>query len=300
MPRVGAGVARGELGEVRLDHGQKPVPDPGVQPQRAGVHEPGAGRAGRAEQRFQVGQIVGHPGQHRRHDQAGVDPCGGEPGERPQPHRGERGADFHLADQTGVHRDERDVHLEVRAGGEAPQHVEVARHERAFRDDADRESLVASQPLEDRACHLEASLRRLIGVGRRADHDRRGRADRRTLGPEVPSQVSVQRAEHVLLHENALLERLPAVRPAKLAELLVAQPSRIVRPLDHVAVRVARVAVRAAELAPHVRIDGPEIHTRGPGRVEDRPGRERDELGAAETLVEDGEGGRADSRTGGR
>ena len=103
----------------------------------------------------------------------------------------------------------------------------------------------------------------------------------------------------MLLHEDAALERLPSVRTAKLRELAVRQPAVVVCPLDHVAMRIARVAVAAPELAPDVRIDGPEVHARLLRRIEDRLGCERHELRAAETLVENWEGGPTVGRSGG-
>src|SRR5438093_328103 len=65
---VGTTVAVDQIGKVRLEHRQKALAHRGVQPQRARVHEPGAGLPGRPEERFQVGTVVRDPRKDRRHD----------------------------------------------------------------------------------------------------------------------------------------------------------------------------------------------------------------------------------------
>src|SRR5438876_11984540 len=114
----------------------------------------------------------------------------------------------------------------------------------------------------------------------------------RAAGPKVPLQIALERTEECFLHEHALLERLPSMRSAELDKLLVGQLSRVVGALNGVAVCVARVTIRAAELASDVGIERPEIDAGLLRRVEDGLGLERHELGTAEPLVENGEGGR--------
>src|SRR2546426_5775756 len=182
--------------------------------------------------------------------------------------------------------------FEIASVLEAPQHVGVARDERTLRDDADVQALAARQPLEDPAREPEAPLGWLVGVGSGPDDDRRGRAGRRTGGPKVPPQIALERAEQRVLHEHAPLECFPPVRPAELEKLLVGELPRVVGALDCVAVRVARVAVRAPEFAADVGVERPEIHAGLLRRVEHGVGFERHEFGAAEPLVENGEGSR--------
>src|SRR5437762_608824 len=71
------------LAELLVERRQAAVPHCGVQAQRTGVHEPGAGLPGRLEERFQVGYVVRNPRKDRRDDQADTDARVGEPFERP-------------------------------------------------------------------------------------------------------------------------------------------------------------------------------------------------------------------------
>src|SRR5206468_4603622 len=91
------------------------------------------------------------------------------------------------------------------------------------------------------------SLGGLIGIGRRADDD--------ALAHWHPLQVGVERADYLLLHENAPFERFPAVCATVIGELGVGELAGVVRPLDNVAVRIARIAVAAAEFAPDVGVE---------------------------------------------
>ena len=158
------------------------------------------------------------------------------------------------------------------------EQITVARDQRALGDDAERETLTARQPLQHRARDPKPALGGLVGIGRGTDHD--ALAERHAL------EIRLQRADDMLFHEDPLLERFPAVRAAIIRELGVGQLAGIVRPLDDVAVRVARVAVAAAELAADIGIERPVIHARRLGRVEDAVRGEGDEAGAAEALVE--------------
>src|SRR5256885_16755873 len=98
----------------------------------------------------------------------------GEPFQRAQPDAGHRGASLDLADQPSVDRDQRDVYLEIVRILQTAQHVAVARHERALRDEADVQALAARQPLEHAAREPEATLGGLVGVRRGADDERGG------------------------------------------------------------------------------------------------------------------------------
>src|SRR5205823_8913613 len=120
-----------------------------------------------------------------------------------------------------------------------------------------------------------------------ADDNRIGRVARRTGGPKEPLQIALERAQQIVLDEDV---------PLEIADLVGGEPARVVRPLDHVAMRVARVTVRAAELAADERVERPEIHARLLRRVEHRAGREGNELGSAQPLVENREGGWANGR----
>src|SRR5207247_9410761 len=119
------------------------------------------------------------------------------------------------------------------------------------------------------------------GVGRAEDH---------TGGPKVALAVALEGPEGLLLDEEPLLERLPAVRPPELAQLVVAQLPPVVSSLDDVAMDVAGVAVAAPELTADVGLERPEIHPGLRGGVEDRARAERHELRAAQPLVENREG----------
>src|SRR5207249_3975343 len=70
---VGAPITRGEVGEALVEHRKETVPHRGVETQRTGVREPGAGLPGRLEERFQVGYVVRNPRKDRRDDQADTD-----------------------------------------------------------------------------------------------------------------------------------------------------------------------------------------------------------------------------------
>src|SRR5258705_5026106 len=172
--------------------------------------------------------------------------------------------------------------LEVAARLNAPEHIGVARDERTLGDDAEVQALAARQPLEDSAREPEAPLGRLVWIRGGTDDNWGGLTDRGTDRPKVATQVVFECDQQPLLHEHPLLERLPPVRAAELVEFGVRQPTRVVRALDGVAVRVARVAVRAAEFAPDVGVERPEIDAGLLRRVEYRLGLERDELGAPE------------------
>src|SRR2546428_1669325 len=172
--------------------------------------------------------------------------------------------------------------LELVALLQPDQQVAVARDERTLGDDTERQSFAARQALQHRPCDAETALGGLIRVGRRPDDD--AFADR--YAPEI----DLERPDHVLLDEDALLERLPTVGPAVVRELGVGQLAGVMRALDDVAMRVARVAIAATELTSDVRIQRPVIHPRCGGRVEHPLWRQCNELGAAEALVENGVG----------
>src|SRR2546425_4549422 len=173
--------------------------------------------------------------------------------------RGERRARLDLSDHAGVQGNEGDVHLEIAALLELPQHVYVPRDQRTLGDDADVETFAPRQPLEHLPREPEASFRRLVGIGGGADDNRGGRAVRRTGRPHVPSQIRLQRSQQPLLHEDPPLERPPAMGATKVVELGLAELAGVPRPLDRVPMRVARVAIRAPELAADVGIERPEV-----------------------------------------
>ena len=136
--------------------------------------------------------------------------------------------------------------------------------------------------MQHRSRHAEPALGRLIRIGRRTDDDAFAEWD--------AFQVGLERADHMFLYEDPLLECLPPVRPPVVRKLGIGQLARIVCALDDVAMRVARIAVTAAEFAADVGIERPILHPRCGGRVEDALGCERNEPGATEALVEDGVG----------
>src|SRR5438874_12713529 len=145
------------------------------------------------------------------------------------------------------------MHLEVAPLRDPPQHVDIAGHEGALGDDPDVQSLAPRQPLEHPTRHAEAPLARLIRIGRGADDNRIGRADRRTGGPKEPLQIALERAQQILLDEDV---------PLEIAELGAGDTARVVLPTSLEVMRVARVTVRAAELAADERVERPEIHAR--------------------------------------
>src|SRR5919109_825256 len=139
--------------------------------------------------------------------------------------------------------------------------------------------------LQHRAGDAKPALGGLIGIGGRTDDDR--------FAEWNALQVCRERANDLLLDEDAPLECLPPMLAAVIGKFGVGQFSGVVRALDDVAMRVARVAVAATELAPDVRIQRPIVHACGRRRIENPLWGDCDESGAAEAFIED------DGRSGG-
>src|SRR5205809_1542796 len=182
------------------------------------------------------------------------------------------------------------MHLEFVPLLQSQEQVAVTCDERTLRDDAERQSFATRQPLQHRSRHAEPALGRLIRIGRRTDDDAFAEWD--------AFQVGLERADHMFLYEDPLLECLPPVRPPVVRKLGIGQLARIVCALDDVAMRVARVTVTAAEFTADIRIERPVVHAGRGWWVEHALGSQRNEPGAAEALVEnDGRLGRwADGR----
>src|SRR5918999_3970016 len=91
---------------------------------------------------------------------------------------------------------------------DATQDVDVARDERALRDDHDGHPRMLGQHLENPARHAIASLRRLIGIGRRADENGLALDEAQVLVTPV-TQRTREDFRGILLDENATLEGKP-------------------------------------------------------------------------------------------
>ena len=97
--------------------------------------------------------------------------------------------------------------------GDSHEHVDVARDERALGDDGDGKPALLGERLEHTARDAIPSLRRLVRIGRRADHDRlsqKGSHARR------PPELAAQDGARLSLHEDAPLEREPGRQVAEL------------------------------------------------------------------------------------
>ena len=249
------------------------------------MNEARARRAGRGEQRVEMGDVVSDAGKHRRDDESGVDAGIHQLPQCAEPRGGDGRARLERARQARVGRDQRQMNLELVALLQPDQEVAVAGDQRTFGDDAERESFAAGQSLQHRPRDAEPALGGLIGIGRRPDDDACAERDALEIGVECPDDL--------FLDEDPPLERLPPMRAAVIGELGVGQLAGVVRALDDVAMRVARVAVTATELAADVWIQRPVVHARRAGRVQHPLGGQRNEPGAAEALVEnDGRMGR--------
>ncbi len=143
---------------------------------------------------------------------------------------------------------------------QSQEQVAIARNQRTLGDDSERQALAAGQPLQHRPRDTKPPLGGLIRIGRGPDDD--AFAERHAL------EIGLEGADDVLLHEDPLLERFPAVRAAVIRELGVGQLAGIVRALDHVAMRVARIAVAAAEFTADVWIQRPVVHSGRARRVQ--------------------------------
>src|SRR5262252_9001523 len=141
---------------------------------------------------------------------------------------------------------------ERRALRDSTKDVRITSNERTLRDDNDREPLMCSERLEHAPRDSESTLRRLIRIGCRTHDDdfaARQRLETRTAGPQLVSE----NGGRVAFHEHMPLEREPWRYGFNLSSELVARGGGRQRPIDCIAMGVARVAIRTTERAAHVR-----------------------------------------------
>src|SRR5690349_16773604 len=119
------------------------------------------------------------------------------------------GARFENAYQTHIGTDQRNVNAELVVLLDSREHVDIARYQRTLRNNADGESTLASESLEDSATELIGSFGGLIRIGCRAEDDLDVLAGSPAL---VDSrEIPLHRSEHRLpaFDENSVLERFP-------------------------------------------------------------------------------------------
>ena len=116
---------------------------------------------------------VGDAGNDGGHEEADVEPGGGQAAEGAKPCIRGGGAGLDAPDEPSLEGGQRDVNLQRVPLGELDQEVGVPGDERGLGDDAEVEPAVRDERLQQPAGDPEAAFGRLVGIGGGADDDGR-------------------------------------------------------------------------------------------------------------------------------
>src|SRR5688500_13881486 len=237
-----------QVGKFLAEEWKEAGPGGGAQPEWMTGRPARAGRLGRFHELSQLGPAVGDPGDDRRDQHAGVDAGGRQPGQGPDAGVGGWAPGLETAQQLDIHGDDGDADRESMTTGQGGEYIEVAGDQRRLGGDAQVQSLVVQQGLQQLPGEPELSFRRLIGIGGRSD-DQRGAAEFAGI------ECSQQNIGCAVLDQNVLLEGEMGRLAGRVGRIALQSPL----------VGASSITVGAAKLASDVRIERPERHV-GAGR----------------------------------